>query len=200
MSAPVQGSEPLWSCVEALRAAGTRDFVGGMAVEQTLFSLVSNTLLLRLCSTAVVFLLVLMALLVSVVLVFYCCRFYIFLLGVVLADAVAEIVTAVRLAEGIFFQGTLRENSLPLVLSRESGNKGQLIIKTLSETTIIFLICTRGNGRSFSTINETNSRQPAPFDISLKRSLHEWHSSSNSSTRCQSDKNVYLNLTPCGPK
>lgn len=38
---PVRGAEPLWSCVEALRAAGSGGFAAGMALEASLFSRVS---------------------------------------------------------------------------------------------------------------------------------------------------------------
>lgn len=39
---PVRGAEPLWSCVEALRAASNGDFELGVAVERELFSRVSG--------------------------------------------------------------------------------------------------------------------------------------------------------------
>ncbi|CAM9379580.1 unnamed protein product [Laminaria digitata] len=35
---PVRGAEPLWSCVEAMRAAGNGDFAAGMETERALFS------------------------------------------------------------------------------------------------------------------------------------------------------------------
>lgn len=41
---PVRGAEPLWSCVEALRAASNGDFELGAAVERELFSRVSDGL------------------------------------------------------------------------------------------------------------------------------------------------------------
>ena len=39
---PVRGAEPMWSCVEATRAAGNGDFAAGMATEKVLFSRVSS--------------------------------------------------------------------------------------------------------------------------------------------------------------
>lgn len=38
---PVRGAEPVWSCVEALKAAGSGDFAAGMAREGALFATVS---------------------------------------------------------------------------------------------------------------------------------------------------------------
>lgn len=40
---PVRGAEPAWSCVEALKAAGSDDFAAGMAKEGALFSRVSKS-------------------------------------------------------------------------------------------------------------------------------------------------------------
>ena len=37
---PVRGAEPAWSCVEALKAAGSGDFAAGVAKEGALFSTV----------------------------------------------------------------------------------------------------------------------------------------------------------------
>lgn len=37
---PVRGAEPAWSCVEALKAAGSGDFAAGLAKEGALFSTV----------------------------------------------------------------------------------------------------------------------------------------------------------------
>ena len=42
IGAPVRGAEALWSCVEAMRAAGNGDFAAGMATERALFSRVSR--------------------------------------------------------------------------------------------------------------------------------------------------------------
>lgn len=39
---PVRGAEPAWSCVEALKAAGSDDFAAGVAKEGALFSRVST--------------------------------------------------------------------------------------------------------------------------------------------------------------
>lgn len=41
IGSPVRGAEPLWSCVEALRAATCGDFARGIAIEGSLFSRVS---------------------------------------------------------------------------------------------------------------------------------------------------------------
>lgn len=39
---PVRGAEAVWSCVEALKAAGGNSFAAGMAKEAELFSRVSD--------------------------------------------------------------------------------------------------------------------------------------------------------------
>lgn len=43
---PVRGAEPLWACVEALRASGGGDFEAGIATEGTLFARVGTHVIL----------------------------------------------------------------------------------------------------------------------------------------------------------